>query len=145
MADVTPIPVNARPQKDVVVVIDGVAYQRHVSNINFTPQGGGAVSWRGGTPDSQLTDSTQPTGWLANITAIQAWDDPDSLVHLMLAHAGEKVDVAYRPHRDSDVTFYATIDLMPPTIGGPTNAYNEATIGCPSTAPSTVAPTVPAP
>lgn len=140
MADPTPIPVTARPQKDVVLIVDGTAYQRHVSNINFAPNGGGAVTWRGGTPDSQLTDSTQPTGYTANITAVQAWDDPASLVNFLLEHAGEKVDVQYRPHRDAAVTFYATIDLMPPTIGGPTNAYNEATIACPSSKPSTTPP-----
>jgi len=145
MADLTPIPVSARPQKDVVVVINGVAYQRHVSNINFAYSGGGQVTWRGGTPDSQLSDSTQPTGATANITCIQAWDDPDSLVNLMHDHAGEKVDIQYRPHRESDLTFYASIDLMPPTIGGPTNAFNEATIACPSSMPTKTPPAPVAP
>lgn len=145
MADLTPIPLTARPQKDVVLIIEGVAYQRHVSNINFAPDGGGKISWHGGTPDADVTDSTQPTGATANITCIQAWDDPDSLCRFLFEHAGEKAEVSYRPHRDSAFTVYSIIDLMPPVIGGPTNAFNEATVACPATKPTATPQTIPTP
>lgn len=141
MADPIPVPNSARPQKDIVLILEGVAYQKQVSNVNFAPQGGGTVSWAGGTPDTNLIDSTPSTGWLASVTCIQAWDDADSLCMFLLEHEGEEADVAYRPHRDSTVTFYSTITLVAPTIGGPVRAFNEATVACPASKPTTTPPT----
>lgn len=142
MADFTPVPLKAQLQKDIVLVLDGKSFEMHVSNVDFTPQGGGQVSWQGGTPDALATGS-QPTTWQANITAVQDYADPLSFASFCLANYGKKYAMQYRPHRSSTVTIYATIDLPAPKIGGAVNGstFNEFTLACASTKPSTIAPT----
>lgn len=134
------IAASGRAQKDIRFQIGTDNYEKHVSEVTWPPSQQ-AVTWQGGTPDAQLTDVSEgsPT---CNITCIQAWDDPTSLVRFMFEHAGEQAVVRYKPHADDDFELEATITIMRPQIGGKVNQFNESTISCPSTVP-VVAPAVP--
>lgn len=134
---------TGRPQKDIRVTItqaDGqeVHHEKQVSNVNWANPSTAAY-WRGGTPDAVRTDVVAGNE-VCNITMIQAWDDPDSLCRFMFEHAGEEAVIAYKPHADDDFEVGAKITLMRPQIGGPVNAFNEATVACPSTEPVPVPP-----
>lgn len=129
------MPAAGKKQNNIRLRIGTDNYEKQVSSVEFAPQKG--QEWQGGTPDAKLVD----IDWLCNITAVQAWDDATSYVRWSLEHAGEQAEVEYQPHAE-DATFklYATITVMPPTIGGKVNQRNESTVACPSTEPTTTAP-----
>jgi hypothetical protein len=129
---------TGRPQKDIRVKIEADNYEKQVSDVNW-PNPATAVTWRGGTPDAIVSDIAEGNE-VCNITLIQAWDDPESLCVFMFEHAGEKAQISYKPHADSNFEITAEITLMRPTIGGKTNQFNEATIACPSTTPKVAVP-----
>lgn len=132
----TQIAASGRPQKDIRFQIGTDNYEKQVSEVTW-PGSQQAITWQGGTPDAIVTDVSEgsPT---CNITCIQAWDDPTSLVRFMFAHAGEEAVVRYKPHGDDDFEVEATITIMRPQLGGKVNQFNEATIACPSTVPAVV-------
>ena len=134
------VEVTGVAQKNLILSLDGIEYQKHVSSIDWTP-GYSPAEWRGGTPDAVLTDPGSPV-WTANVTAIQDWENPDSLFNFLLAHAGEQVDAKYTPVAGGAFSIDATLTLAAPTIGGAVNVFNEATIAMGSTAP---VPTFPPP
>jgi hypothetical protein len=129
-------PASGRPQKDIRFRTGTDNYEKQVSDVHFTPKSG--TPWQGGTPDAVLVDEQ----WTADVTAIQAWDDPDSFVRFAFEHAGETVAYEYKPHADDAFTLYGTLTLASPTIGGKTNQRNESTLSMPCSAPSATAPVV---
>jgi hypothetical protein len=129
----TQIEASGRPQKDIRFQIGADNYEKQVSAVEW-PGTQQTASWHGGTPDAIVTDVTEGDP-VCNITCIQAWDDPTSLVRFMFEHAGEQATVGYKPHGDDTFELTATITIMRPTVGGKTNQFNEATIACPSTIP----------
>ena len=144
MADLTPVNNTGKLQKDLVLVIGtgagAKAYQKHVSNIQFAPSNASPVVWQGGTPDAQLVGLPPAGAWVANISAIQDWDNADSLVRFLFEHQGEDAAIQYKPNRTGTFVVYATITIAAPQIGGPVNAFNESTVACASTRPTTTAP-----
>lgn len=132
---------TTRPQKDLSLLIGADNFQRHVSNIIWTPATPSQIEWRGGTPDALVTSSI-PGSWSASLTVAQDWENPNSLCNFLLANEGEEVAVEYMPHADGAFKIAATLTLAAPAIGGPVNQFNESTVVCASTIP---VPTFPAP
>lgn len=160
MAAVAQPLVNARQQKNIIVNIKvqpptpagGTApapierrFERHVSNMEFAPTSA-QETWQGGTPDAQVSATAEPT-WQANITCIQAFDQPDSLARLLLEHYGEQATVDYYPHSDTSWGLRTTLTLPAPNVGGAVNKFNESTVQAQCTKPSiiTTAPNTVAP
>lgn len=138
--------VTAKAQKNLLLNItdpDGVStltYEKHVSSVNWEPTVQ-QQTWQGGTPDASLTDTSSPT-WVANVTLVQDWDNPDSLCNFLLEHQGKSVAVTYKPDAAGEFSIQATITLVPPAIGGAVGVFNESTVQMGSTVP---VPTFPAP
>lgn len=144
----TIVPKAGRPQKSIIVeIIQTLAqaddngdvaavdsrFETQVSSCDITPSSS-AITWQGGTPAAKLSDSS-PTTWVANITAIQAWDDPNSFVNYCFKNQGEQAKLIYFPHDDSPVGFSVNITLPAPKIGGGVGVYNESTFAIPCDAP----------
>ncbi|RZU64606.1 hypothetical protein EV379_0909 [Microterricola gilva] len=127
------INVAPRAQKNLKLSIGADTYEKHVSNVQWTPTSSTA-EWRGGTPDAVFTDTTSPT-WTANITLVQDFETEDSLANFLLDHAGEQVEMKYKPDADGTFEISATVTLAPPAIGGAVNAFNESTVAMGSTKP----------
>jgi hypothetical protein len=127
------VPNTARPQKSLRLKIGVKTYQRHVSNVLFS-NGTTTISWQGGDPDALLSDTVEGP-WTAAITMAQDWENPEALCNLMLANAGEIVEVEYQPHADGVFFIASEITLVSPAIGGPVNQYNEATVTCGASKP----------
>lgn len=142
MVDPTPIANNAQLQTNLRLLLGAgatqKAFQKHVSNVQFAPSGGGAVTWQGGTPDAKLVGRL-PQDWVCNLTLAMDFDNADSLANFLLNNAGQKVAIAYSM-TPTGTTFYSTITVNAPQIGGRVNAFNEATVACPCTPPTTTAP-----
>jgi hypothetical protein len=129
-----------RPQKSIIVEIattGGTAidkrFEAQVSSCDITPSSS-QITWQGGVPAAKLSDSS-PTTWVANITAIQAWDDANSFVNLCFANQGLAAVLTYFPHDDTAVGFKVNITLPAPKIGGGVGAYNESSFAIPCDAP----------
>lgn len=129
----TQIEASGRPQKDIRFQIGPDNYEKQVNTVEW-PGNQQTATWQGGTPDATVTDVTEGPQ-VCNVTCIQAWDDPESLVRFMFEHAGEQATVSYKPHADDTFEVTATITIMRPVLGGKVNQFNEATIACPSTIP----------
>jgi hypothetical protein len=126
-------PVSPQVQKNLTLLVGTDSYEKHVSAVAWEPSIA-QQEWRGGTPDAVFTDSGAPT-WVANITLIQDWENPDSFFNFCLEHAGESVTAEYHPVAGGQFKITATITIVPPTIGGPVGEFVEATLAMGSTSP----------
>jgi hypothetical protein len=140
---------SGRPQKSIVLEIATTGtgaidkrFETQVSDVNFAPTSAQAT-WQGGIPTAQLTATGEPT-WVANLTLIQAYDDPNSLARFLLANYGKTATITYYPHDDASFGITTTLVLPAPTIGGPVNQFNEASVSAQCTRPSVVTTAVPA-
>lgn len=132
----TQIPVAAKPQNNIRFKVGPTdSFEMHVSSLELDSKDG--AKWTGGTPDAVLIDEEHE----ASITFIQAWDDPESFCRFAFEHAGETLPYEYKPHAEDAFTLYGTMTLRRPKVGGKTGQRNESTIVCPSSEPSTTAPT----
>ena len=125
--------VTPKVLKNLTLLVGTDSYEKHVSSVAWEPSIE-QQTWRGGTPDATFTDSGAPT-WVANVTLIQDWENPDSFFNFCLAHAGETVTTEYRPVAGGQFKITADITIVPPTIGGAVGAFTEATIAMGSSAP----------
>ena len=132
-------PVSPQVQKNLTLLVGTDSYEKHVSAVAWEPSIT-QQEWRGGTPDAVFTDSGAPT-WVANVTLIQDWENPDSFFNFCLAHAGESIVAVYTPVAGGEFNITATITIVPPTIGGPVGEFVEATLAMGSTAPVPTFPT----
>ena len=148
MAATAQVAAGGRPQKSIVVEIatSGTGatdkrYEKHCSSVEISPTGG--ASWRGGTPDAVRSD---PGSSQLAITAIQAWDDVNSLVRFFAANVGKDATLTYFPHDDASFSATVTFVIPRPPMGGKVNQYNESTMTMPCSDPvygTTAVPALP--
>lgn len=133
------VPNTAKAQKNLhlTILLDAPAsaetdnFAGHVSNVLVAPTSS-TVTWAGGTPESQLSD-TILGGWTLALNVAQDWDNADALCHFLLAHAGEGATFEYGPDASSAFRSSVHVDtIVPPAIGGAVNQFNESTVtmGC---------------
>lgn len=129
-------PLTAEAVKNMRLKIGADNYELHANNVEWTP----AITinrWQGGTPEAEVRDA-DVTAWDCAITMAQDYQNPDSLYNFMLANAGQTAIVEWKPDPAGAFTTVAEITIVPPKIGGAVRAFHEATVTCPSSAPSTV-------
>lgn len=112
-----------------------VEYKAQVTDVNCAPTST-VVTWAGGDPNVTFSD-LGPETWALSVTFGQDWNDAQSLARFLHAHHGEEATVTYSPNAASDAPdMTTTVTLVRSLIGGPVNAFNEATVSMPAAAPT---------
>lgn len=124
-----------RMTKNLSFKIGAAEFQLEVSNVEIVPS---PVTWQGGTENAVYADAT----WAANVTAVNDYQTAESFFNFCLEHKYERAVLTYMPDEDGDFEAVTNVTIMPPTIGGPVNAFNESTLSMPATEPviSPIAP-----
>lgn len=130
------VPVQPFVLKNISLVVDVDDFASHVSSAALVPSTKTeTLTWHGLTdaPDAAFTEaSPAETEWVLNLTAAQDWDNDDSLVEYMFAHAGEKKTVQLVPKAGSGQTSFTVVATMvPPQIGGDYKQVQTSTLSCP--------------
>lgn len=110
---------------NVKLAIDSANYEKHVSQVEFQPQGG-VTSWKGLTPDAAFTFAQTPT-WQLVLAYAQDWTTPDSLARFLFDHQGETVDATFTP-LDGGPTIGASIVITAGAIGGTVDSVASGTV-----------------
>lgn len=112
--------------KDVLLQIGADSYEKHVSNVTFTPSPT-VVTWQGLSPDASFTD-TGRASWTVSLTYAQDWDTPNSLSAYLFNHEGDTVEIEFAPRNGVGPSFIADVVITPGAIGGAVNTVSEATV-----------------
>lgn len=129
-------PLTATPVKNTRLKIGTHNYELHANNVKWTPKTT-TTQWLGGTPDARI-DDVDVTGHDCAITLAHDYQNPDSLYNFLLANAGQKAVIEWKPDPAGAFTVTASITLVAPEIGGGMRAVHESTVTCPSSAPAAV-------
>lgn len=119
-------PVSPFVLKDVDFVVETDDFSAHINSARLTPTTQ-ARTWKGLSPEASFSEQTAPE-WTCTIKLAQDWDNANSLANYLFAHAGEEVDVTFKPRRAGTSTFTVTLTLTPPEIGGDIDSWAEATV-----------------
>lgn len=114
---------------DVVAKIGGKEYAEQLSTVELAPSGGSPVTWKGLAKGSSFTFSQSST-WVCNLALAQDWADPESLSRYLFENEGESVDVEFRPNGGTGTPVYATIIVVPGSIGGAIDTVGTQTVSC---------------
>ena len=112
-------------------------YARHTASCAFVPSGGSESRWKGGTPDAILQHRTL-SDWTCQMNLAQDFTT-DGLALYLLTNEGAEVACKFTPIAGGP-SFYATLTLAAPQIGGEIDTYGATSVTHTSTKPSTVAP-----
>jgi hypothetical protein len=139
------IAADPRAVKNIRVKIGANNYELHVQSVKFGRTAPRPVTWQGGTPEAQYSDSTPSTDHVANIKLAHDYQTADSAYNFFRANEGLEAVLEYKPDADGAYTETATITIVSPDPGGEYGVFHESTIACPSTAPvaSFTAPAAP--
>lgn len=118
--------------KDVVLTLGTDSYEKHVSEVRFTPSAS-TISWTG-LGGNTVTDVATAT-WAAALGYVQDWETVDSLSQYLLANEGLSVEATFKPKSGSGPSFTATLTITPGAIGGAVNAYATTQVTLGSTKP----------
>ena len=118
--------------KDVTLTLGTDTYEKHVSEVRFTPSAS-TISWTG-LGGNTVTDVSTAT-WTATLGYVQDWETVDSLSQYLLANEGESVAATFKPKSGSGPSFTATLTVTPGAIGGAVNAYATTQVTLGSTKP----------
>jgi len=118
--------------KDVTLTLGTDSYEKHVSEVRFTPSAS-TISWTG-LGGNTVTDVATAT-WTAALGYVQDWETVDSLSQYLLANEGESVEATFKPKSGSGPSFTATLTITPGAIGGAVNAYATTSVTLGSTKP----------
>lgn len=110
---------------DVVLKVAADNYEKHVSQVEFQPQGG-VTSWKGLTPDSAFSFAQTPT-WQLVLALAQDWTTTNSLSRYLFDNQGKTVAATFTPVSGGP-TITANIILTAPNIGGAVDAVAVATV-----------------
>lgn len=114
--------------KDALLQIATDNYEKHVSNVLFTPQTS-PVTWQGLTPDSAFSDASNPI-WTCQMDYAQDWTTANSLAQYLLTNAGQQKVAVFKPlgTTTGKPIFTATIIVVPGPIGGAVNTVQVGTV-----------------
>jgi|GEM_PF-2978144 len=110
---------------DVVLAVEDDSYEKHVSQVEFQPQGG-VTTWKGLTPAAAFSFAQTPT-WQLVLAIAQDWTTPDSLSRYLFDNQGKTVSATFTP-KAGGPTISADIILTAPNIGGAVDAVAVATV-----------------
>ncbi|MDP4333231.1 hypothetical protein Q7F20_07590 [Curtobacterium sp. A7_M15] len=110
---------------DVKLKVDADNYEKHVSQVEFQPQGG-VTTWKGLTPDAAFSFAQTPT-WQLVLAVAQDWTTPDSLSRYLFDNQGKTVSATFTPvNGGPDIA--ADIIITAPNIGGAVDAVAASTV-----------------
>lgn len=110
---------------DVTLKVDADNYEKHVSQVEFQPQGG-VTTWKGLTPDAAFSFAQTPT-WQLVLALAQDWSTPKSLSRYLFDNQGKTVAATFTPVNGGP-TISASIILTAPNIGGTVDAVAASTV-----------------
>lgn len=100
-------------------------HARHVASCAFVPSGGSELRWKGGTPDAKVAYRTL-SDWTCQMRVAQDYS-ATGLAKYLLDNEGEEVQAEFTLI-SSGPTWYVTLVLAAPQIGGDVDTYGEATV-----------------
>lgn len=106
------------------VIVAESNHKMAVNKCELTPSTS-TQTWTGGG-NNTYTDQTTPT-WGVSVDYAQDWDTPESFAGYLFDHAGETVDLEFRP-RSGGPGFKAKVIVTPGAIGGSINSYMVASV-----------------
>lgn len=133
-----PLTLEAFTEFTVILGAGTDDYAEHTASCAFIPTGGTEVRWKGGTPGATVEHRTK-SDWTCQMRVAQDFST-NGLAKYLLDNEGAKVPCGFTPISGGP-TFYATLILSAPQIGGDIDTYGEATVTHTSTKPTTAAPT----
>jgi hypothetical protein len=110
---------------DVKFAVATDNYEKHVSQVEFQPQGG-ITSWKGLTPDSTFTAAQTPT-WQLVLALAQDWKTTNSLSRYLFDNQGKQVTATFTPLTGGP-TITATIIITAGNIGGSVDAVATSSV-----------------
>ena len=122
-------PVNPIVLKDCTLLIGADNYEAHVSTVRFDPSNS-TQQWQGMTPSAGFTDTTSST-WTCTLTLSQSDLKTGSLARYLFDNEGTSVVAKFTPKKGaagSMVQVTATLNIVPPSIGGDVNAWAVSTV-----------------
>lgn len=112
---------------DVLLKVADDNYEKHVSQVEFQPQGG-VMNWKGLTPDAAFSFAQTPT-WQLVLAVAQDWTTPDSLSRYLFDNQGKTVAAEFTPVNGGP-TIAANIIVTAPNIGGAVDAVASSSVTC---------------
>ena len=122
----TQIPVEPIILKDVVLTLGTDTYEKHVSQVEFTPAAS-IVNWKGLSPASVFAFPTAAV-WSCTLAYAQDWKTTDSLSRYLYDNEGEQVAASFKPVSGSGGTWSADLLIIPGAIGGTVDQVAVATV-----------------
>lgn len=120
----TIVPVKPIVPKDWDVIVAETNHKMAVNKCEFVPSTS-TQTWTGGGNNSH-TDQTTPT-WSVNVDFAQDWETEGSFAGYLFDHAGETVELEFRP-KSGAAGFSALVIITPGTIGGTINSFMTASV-----------------
>ena len=112
--------------KDVTLTIGSNGYEKHVSQVIFTPKAT-TIEWQGLTPSAKFTDVTAAS-WACQLDYVQDWETTDSLSKYLFANEGETEAMTFKPKAAGSPSFAANVTITPGAIGGKVNAFATTSV-----------------
>lgn len=115
--------------KDVIFSVGSDSYEKHVSNVTFTPSTS-PQTWRGLNPDATFTN-VGSASWTVDIEYAQDWTTTNSLSAYLFANQGETKAVSFTPTNGVGPSFEVDVIIVAGAIGGAVDSYGAATVSLP--------------
>lgn len=124
--------------KDVIFTVGTDDYEKHVSNVTFTPSTS-PQTWKGLNPDATFTNVGSAT-WTVDLEYAQDWTTTNSLSAYLFANQGETKTVEFAPQNGVGPSFTASVIIVAGAIGGAVDTYGAATVSLPLQGQPTLVP-----
>lgn len=126
---------DIRAVKNTRVKIGANNYELHIPKVMWSKTEPKSQSWQGGTPEAIYSDSTPEQDHVCNIDLGHDYQNADSAYNFFRQHAGEELELEWKPDADGPYTVSATITAVSPNPGGDYGKHQQSKIACPSTPP----------
>lgn len=110
---------------DVLLTIGTDSYEKHVSEVLFTPTAG-IVTWKGLSPGAVFSFPTRAT-WTCQLSYAQDWETTNSLSQYLHDNEGEQKAAVFEPV-DGGASWGATLLIVPGAIGGQIDTVPVSTV-----------------
>jgi hypothetical protein len=114
--------------KDCLLTISGSDFEKHVSNVTFSPTVASAT-WKGLNPDAVFTNVGSST-WMVQLDYAQDWETAGSLSAYLFNNEGAEVTLTFEPVTGGS-SWSADVVVVPGAVGGAIDSFAVASVQLP--------------